>query len=422
VAVRISALAAALAAALACTSRPAPSGDEGDPELLARARQLHDSALVIDGHNDITTFILDFGFDLGMDGGGAEKRDATLYWVPSIRWLLPDAKAEDLRMDTDLKRLRAGGVDAQFFSIFVDSRYAPSKPSEAGRARTRALDMIAALDVQIRAHPDALELATSAADIQRIAGQGKIAALMGLEGGHAIENDLETLRHFAELGVRYMTLTWENANDWADSCYEHPHGGLTPFGVEVVHELNRLGVMVDISHVSDETFFAAVAASRTPVIASHSSARALVDRPRNMSDDMLREMARNRGVVLVNFIDAFVDPAKNPTWKAVGRALLHFGWPDTPLSAVIDHIDHIARVAGIDHVGLGSDFAGTMFNPQGIKDVSEFPNITVELVRRGYTDSDVRKILGGNVLRVMAEVEQVGRTLRASEEPALTVP
>lgn len=385
------------------------SGAEDDAALRRRAEALHRDALVVDGHNDVTTFLVDYDYDLGMDGGGADKRDATLYWVRSLAWLLPEATAADLRMDTDLRRLRSGGVDAQFFSIFVDPHFVPGDPSEAGRARRRALDMIEAVLEQVRRHPEHLELATTAADVRRIAAQERIAALLGIEGGHAIENDLGTLREFAEMGVRYMTLTWNNANDWADSCYEHPHGGLTGFGREVVREMNRLGVMVDISHVSDATFFDALATTRAPVIASHSSSRALADHPRNLSDEMLRAVAENGGVVMVNFQDLFVDPAKIPTWRAVTFAIRHVGWPRTPLSLVVDHIEHVIRVAGIDHVGLGSDFAGTRFMPEGLEDVAGFPRITVELARRGYTDEEIRKVLGANVLRVMARAEAVAR-------------
>jgi membrane dipeptidase len=277
--------------------------------------------------------------------------------------------------------------------------------------------MIEAVLEQVRRHPEELELATSAADVRRIAGAGRIAALMGLEGGHAIENDLANLRRFSELGVRYMTLTWDNANDWADSCQEQPHGGLTELGREVVREMNRLGMVVDVSHVSDETFFHAIETTSAPIMASHSSARALVEHPRNMSDEMLRAVARNGGVVMVNFQDWSIDPAKVPPWNALGFAIRHLGWPDTPLGILIDHIDHIAAVAGIDHVGLGSDFAGTFLMPEDLKDVAGFPNITAELVTRGYTDDDVRKILGENALRVLSDAERVGRELRAAGEP-----
>jgi membrane dipeptidase len=405
---------AALCAMLAAMTTYAR--DESD--LRDRAERIHRDAIVVDGHNDITTFILDYQFDLGMDGSGPGKQDATLYWVPAIRWLLPRLEADNLRTDTDLRRLRTGGIDAEFFSIFVDSSYVPRDSSQAGRAKDRALAMIGAVLEQVRRHPDDLELATSAADVRRIAAAGRIAALMGLEGGHAIEDDLSNLRQFFDLGVRYMTLTWNNANDWADSCYEHPHRGLTDFGREVVLEMNRLGMVVDVSHVSDDTFFDVIETTRAPIMASHSSARALADHPRNMSDEMLRAVARNGGVVMVNFQDWFIDPAKTPVWGALLFAIRHLGWPDTPLSVLIDHIDHIVAVAGIDHVGLGSDFADTFLTPDGVKDVAGFPNITSQLLIRGYSEGEIRKILGENALRVLSAVELVGQELRAAAEPA----
>ena len=315
------------------------ASDESD--LRDRAERVHRDATVVDGHNDITTFILDYHFDLGMDGSGPGKRDATLYWVPAIRWLLPRLDADNLRTDTDLRRLRAGGIDAQFFSIFVDSSYVPREPSQAGRAKDRAISMIGAVLDQVRRHPEDLELATSGADVRRIADAGRIAALMGVEGGHAIEDDLANLRQFYDLGVRYMTLTWNNANNWADSSYEHPHRGLTDFGREVVLEMNRLGMVVDVSHVSDESFSDVIKTTRAPIMASHSSSRALADHPRNMTDEMLRAVARNGGVVMVDFQDWFIDPAKTPTWKALVFAIRNRGWPDTTLSMLINHIDHV---------------------------------------------------------------------------------
>jgi membrane dipeptidase len=405
------------ALALAFGAAAAARG-EGEAELRARAERIHREALVVDGHNDIATFILDFGFDLGMDGSGAAKRDPTLYWVPWLRWILPGVSGEDLRMDTDLRRLASGGVDAQFFSIFADSSWVPEEPSEVGRARGRALAMVAALLGQVQAHPDALALATSAGDVRRVASEGRIAALMGLEGGHAIENDLGALREFHRLGVRYMTLTWNNANDWADSCYERRHGGLTEFGFEVVREMNRLGMIVDVAHVSDETLFDALELSSAPVIASHAGARALVDHPRNLSDEMLRAVARNGGVVMIYFPDFFIDPEKELPWKAVAYAVSHLGWPRTSLARVVDHVDHVARVAGVDHVGIGSDFANnTRAMPEGLEDVAGLPNLTLELVKRGYPEDAIRKILGENLLRVFAEVEtQAGRLRRTPPE------
>jgi len=358
--------------------------------------RLHREALVIDGHNDVTSFVLDYGFDLGMDGADPEKSDAALYWV--LGWLLPEPTGDGLRTHTDLARLAAGGVDAQFFSIWADSDYATTP----GASRERANAMIDALLDQVRRHADRLELATSADDVRRIAAGGRVAALMGLEGGHAIENDLANLRAFHARGIRYMTLTWENTNDWADSSGDEArHGGLTDFGCEVVREMNRLGMLVDISHVSDETFRDALEVVTKPVIASHSSARALVDVPRNMSDEMLRAVARNGGVVMVNFGGPFIDPRKAGVGHVLWDAVVHLGPSPVPLALLLDQIEHVARVAGADHVGLGSDFDGTLFLPEGASDVSAFPAITAGLLERGWSEADVRKLLGENTLRVL---------------------
>lgn len=367
------------------------------------ALRIHHESIVVDGHNDISSILLDLGFDLGMDGSRPGKRDITAYWVPPFDRFIRSLPADELRTDTDLRRLRSGGVDAVFFSIFVDRSYA----NEPGASRRRALDMIAAVLAQVDRHPESLTLATTASGVRDAARDRKVAVLLGLEGGHAIEDSLVNLRQFHRLGVRYMTLTWYNATSWADSSEEHPHGGLTSFGREVVREMNRLGMLVDISHVSDETFFDAVETSLAPVIASHSSARALVDRPRNMSDEMLRTVARNGGVVMVNSQDPFIDPRKATNLGIVWQIVRHFGWPETPLANYIDHLDHVARVAGIDHVGLGSDFACTFMHPNGFRDVADFPNVTASLLRRGYSEEDVGKILGGNLLRVLATAEQV---------------
>jgi len=385
---------------------------EDESALRERAARLHRDAIVVDGHNDVTTWMLDYGFDLGMDGADPAKRPAKLYWV--LGWLLPTPQGDALRTDTDLRRLREGGVDAQFFSIFADSKCVNQGP---GRCRQRALDMIEALEEQLRRHPGDLEAARTADDVRRIAAAGRIAALMGLEGGHAIENDLSNLQMFYNRGVRYMTLTWNNTSDWADSSRDTPrHNGLTAFGKRVVAQMNEIGMIVDISHVSDKTFWDVMEATRAPVIASHSAARALADHPRNMSDDMLRAVGHNGGVVMVNFGDIFIDPEKSSNWKIAAFALRHLGWPRTPLSVLIDHIDHVARVAGVDHVGLGSDFDGMPFFPAGIEDVSGYPSITVELLRRGYSEKDVRKILGENALRVLSDVEESARLIAGTRE------
>jgi len=371
-----------------------------ESSIPPRAWQLHQDALVVDGHNDITTWIVDCGFDLGMDGADPKKKNAELWWI--LGRFLPKPSGDQLRTHTDLRRMAEGGLDAQFFSIFSD----PRRYSEPGEAKRRALDMIEAVERQVQLHDDRLELAVSPDGIREASAQGKIAILMGLEGGHAIENDLGNLDLFYDLGVRYMTLTWSNTNDWADSSTdEHRHGGLTRFGREVVREMNRLGMMVDVSHASDEKFWDVVATTEAPIIASHSSVRALVDVPRNMSDEMLRAVAASGGVVMVNFGGAFIDPRKAGTWRILWDALLHMGPSPTPLEALLDHIDHVVQVAGVDHVGLGSDFDGTLFLPEGAGDVAAFPAITAGLLERGRSAEDIGKILGENLLRAFRETE-----------------
>lgn len=381
----------------------APARDE---RLWEKALKLHNRAIVIDGHNDVTSPMVDEGYDLG---------------TPSVG-----------KYHTDIQRLRQGGMTAQFFAIYVGANYA----KEGGSAR-RALDLI---DVVYRAaerHPNDLMMATSVADIRRAKKEKKIAALMGIEGGHAIENSLMALRDFYRLGVRYMTLTWNNTNDWADAGRDVArHNGLSEFGKEVVREMNRLGMLVDVSHVSDKTMSDALDLSSAPVIASHSSARALAQHPRNIPDELLRRIAKNGGVVMVNFYPAFIDQkvinaekvrterlrpqldALREQFKDDASRLAEEETklyatdplPATPLSLLIDHIDHIARVAGVDHVGLGSDFDGIPSVPQGMEDVSKLPNITYELLRRGYSEKDIRKILGENLLRAFGEAERVART------------
>jgi membrane dipeptidase len=395
-------------------SQPAPSNTRDEAALRARAERLHREAIVVDTHNDITSPLVDEGFDLAMSGDDPSRKTKT---------------------HTDIRRMKAGGLDAEFFAVYVGKEYVNKKPAEGGGAARRALDVIDVVYDQVRRHPESLEMAYTADDIRRIAKRGKVAALMGIEGGHAIEDSLRTLRMFYKLGVRYMTLTHTNTNDWADSeadinnaAVKH-HNGLTDFGREVVREMNRLGMMVDISHVADKTFFDVIETTRAPVIASHSSARAIANHTRNMTDDMLRAVAKNGGVVMVNFYDGFLDPRKAELAMR-SRTLqeeLSKKYPDdpkqaqeelnkwraandpgkTPLSVLIDHIDHIAKVAGIDHVGLGSDFDGVPSLPEGMEDISRLPNITVELMKRGYSDADIKKVLGENFLRVMSSVERV---------------
>src|SRR5713226_7889133 len=325
--------------------------------------------------------------------------------------------------------MKAGGLGAEFFAVYVGKDFVNKKPSEGGGAARRALDVIDVVHEQIRRHPESLEMAATAADIRRIAKSGKIAALMGIEGGHAIEDSLRALRMFYTLGVRYMTLTHTNTNDWADSEADindlkvKHHNGLTDFGREVVREMNRIGMMVDISHVSDKTFYDAVETSKAPVIASHSSARALAHHPRNMTDDMLQTLSKNGGVAMVNFYPAFLsdavweaskarderlkdaiaaikakDPNEGELYKEEVKKLMDANpLPKVPYTAIVDHIDHMVKVAGIDHVGIGSDFDGISGNaPVGMEDVSKLPAIRSELARRGYSETDTRKIMGEN--------------------------
>ncbi len=374
-----------------------------------RARRLHDSAMLIDGHNDLPWAIRELGTP-GFD---------------TLNIAEPQAK-----LHTDIPRLRAGGMKAQFWSVYV-----PSSTRQDGKALATTLEQIALVKAMIARYPETFELALTVDDIERIAAQGKIASLIGVEGGHSIENSLAVLRQLYTEGARYMTLTHSDTLDWADSATDdEKHGGLTPFGEEVVREMNRLGMLVDISHVSAPTMKHALRVSAAPVIFSHSSARAIADHPRNVPDDVLKLMAANGGVVMVNFYPGFVVPSAAERSKLALPILRElkakYGsdskqiraemrrWaiknPIDPGSVhiVLDHIDHIAKTAGIDHVGLGSDFDGIETVPAQLEDVSTYPVITQGLLDRGYSDDDVRKILGGNLLRAMRAAEQVSHRLQ----------
>ncbi|MFN0084116.1 MAG: dipeptidase [Blastocatellia bacterium] len=358
-----------------------------EARLRKRAARLHRQAIVIDTHNDVTSPMTDEEYDLGARDTGGKNQ-------------------------TDLPRMKEGGLDAEFFAIYVASKYA----REGGAAR-RALDMIDGVYEQVRRHPKSIEMAYTAADIRRIHHARRVAALMGIEGGHAIEDSLSALRQFYRLGVRYMTLTHTNSNNWADSAGgisnppEKRFGGLSDFGKEVVLEMNRLGMMVDISHVGDETFWDCVETSQAPLIASHSSCRALTNVPRNLTDEMLRALGKKGGVVMINFYNGFINteyarPGDPPPTRPAETATLDM---------LMAHFEHAIKVAGIDHVGIGSDFDGVDGKlPAGMEDVSKLPVITYELLKRGYSDADVRKVLGGNLLRVMTEVERTARRMRAS--------
>jgi membrane dipeptidase len=323
----------------------------------------------------------------------------------------------------DVPRMREGGVTAAFFSIWVDARYGP------GRAFRRALDLIGAVRALVDTNPD-VELATNADEVRGAAARGHIAALMGVEGGHAIENSVEKLDSLYRLGVRYMTLTWSNGNDWAGSSGDPGrHGGLTPLGRRVVRRMNELGMLVDVSHVSDQTFWDVMATTTRPIIASHSSCRALAHHPRNLSDDQLRAIAKNGGVVGINFYPVFLDEHFWHQYEELRRRLrpqtdsIHARYRGRPgesafevdkflgaqaesldvptIDRLVDHIDHAVQVMGIDHVGLGSDFDGISVLPKPMKDVTSLPEVVRALEVRGYGEADVRKILGENFLRVL---------------------
>ena len=382
-----------------------------DERLWKRALQIHRKAIVIDSHNDITTPMTNDDYDLS--------------GPPPVPYR------------TSIDRMKEGGLTAEFFSVYIKPHYA----TQGGAAR-RTLDMIDSVYRAVERHPNDLMFATSVADIRRAKKQGKIAALMGIEGGHAIEDSLPTLREFYRLGIRYMTLTWNNTNNWADAGRgEKKHNGLNEFGREVVREMNRLGMMVDVSHVSDKTMSDALDVSEAPIIASHSSARALSNVSRNIPDDLLKKIAAKGGVIMVNFYSVFVDTATvspqsqardarlkeqqdainekykgDPERRAEESDKLEAAnpLPPLPISKLIDHFDHIAKVAGIDHVGIGADFDGANDLPEGARDVSMLTNITYELLKRGYSEKDIRKILGENFLRVFAEVERVSLSKRKS--------
>jgi membrane dipeptidase len=325
----------------------------------------------------------------------------------------------------DLVRLKEGGLDAEFFSIYVAARYAGKGASQ------RALAMMEALSKQVAKYPDQVQFATSVADIRRLERQGKVAALMGLEGGHAIEDSLDRLWMFYQKGIRYMTLTHSNTNDFADSSSGEPRwGGLNELGRQVVKEMNRLGMMVDISHVSDDTFWDVLEVSQAPVLASHSSCRALTPIPRNMTDEMIKALAKKGGVIMINFGSDFVNAAHGRRsnkvveiirqkyrgdfshWSEVARELeKQEPLPPATLDDVLAHIEHVVKLVGPEYVGFGSDFDGVPDVPTGLDDCTKLPSITYELLKRGYSEKDITKILGGNLLRVFEAVEQTAAPL-----------
>jgi membrane dipeptidase len=428
-------IAALLSANLMTIAQTSPAKPESKPATAAKAAklspdQVHRSALVIDTHEDTPQRFVDEHFDLSNPLNGGQ---------------------------INLDAIHKGNLGASFMSIWVEPEL------YKGHYARRTLELIDAVRTQAAKHPGEIRFATTAADIEAAHREHKYAMLMGIEGGHSIEDSLGLLRMYYDLGVRYMTLTWSNSNGWADSSGDdkdttvpHTKEGLSEFGKDVVYEMNRLGMIVDISHVSDKTFYRTLIITRAPVIASHSAARALCDAPRNMTDDMLRAAANSGGpdskggVIMVNFYSGFISQAyrnaqiaQKPEvdkatqelkdkFKAEGKEITYSDIeklqrqmadriPRPPLKDLIDQIDHIAKVAGIDHVGLGSDFDGVSGQlPEGIDSAADLPKITEALMARGYSAEDCRKILGGNFMRVFKEVEQVAKQLQAEDRPKIT--
>ena len=379
-------------------------------EISEHARKLHFSSIVLDTHDDTTQRFFSKDYDLG-------KRNRTGH--------------------VDIPRMREGGMNAIFFSIWIDGRITGSP------AVQKALDQIDAVRENVKKYPSEIVLARTADDIRRAHAQGKIAALMGVEGGHMIGNDIRMVRIFADLGVRYMTLSHFYNDEWADSSTDKPtHNGLTDFGKDIVREMNRQGMLVDISHVSDKSFYDALEVSKAPLIASHSSCRALCNHVRDMSDDMIKALASKGGVIQINYEKSFIDQAyKDASDKETGGVVQSMGEltkscnndedciahkmaeaekkltdegkvPHVSWERIIDHVDHAVKLVGADHVGLGSDFDGASM-PDGMEDCSKLPKITQALLSRGYSDADIRKILGENTMRIMEQAERVSKEMQA---------
>jgi membrane dipeptidase len=397
-----------LAAAEGFGAGPGNQG-AGSPPVSERARRVHAAGLLFDGHNDLPWRLRTEG-DFALTKLDLERR-------------LDSGQ-------TDIPRLREGGVKAQFWSVYI-----PSEHEHPARTVVEQIDLVRRM---VERYPDAFAMAYSADDVERIAGEGKIASLIGIEGGVAIENSLEQLRAFYTLGARYMTFTHNTTLDWADAATDSPrHDGLSAFGERVVKEMNRLGMLVDISHVSPATMADALRVSQAPVVASHSSAYAICPSPRNVPDEILKEVKQNGGVVMVNFYSGFIVPEAGKTVRKVmeemrarypdraQRTKAMQAWfqsegkklPRGTIRDVADHIDHIAKIAGIDCVGIGSDFDGITTWPAGLEDVSCYPRLTEELLARGYGETEVHKILGGNVLRAFRRAGEVAKRLQATTAP-----
>lgn len=406
-----------LAALLAATALPA----DADPAIDRRVASVLTKTPLVDGHNDLAW---------------ALRENYGANWPDLLKSTAP-------KLQTDIPRLRAGHVGGQFWSVWVPV----SLTGDA--AVTATLEQIDAVKRLAAMYPRDLELATTAADIRRLHKAGRIASLMGVEGGHQIANSLAVLRDYYRLGVRYMTLTHTSDTDWADSATDAPkHGGLTPFGKAVVVEMNRMGMLVDLAHVAPATIAAALDVAKAPVILSHEGARALVDHPRNIGDDMLKRVAANGGVVMADFVTGYVskaaaqwdadEAAEKARYDAPPYGGMYIGQPDRAKAAleawraghprpvvhvgdVADHIDHIAAVAGHDHVGIGGDLDGITQTVEGLSDVSMYPALFAELARRGWTDADLAKLAGGNILRVMERAEAVAKAMADAPPSTATI-
>ena len=409
-----------LALSTASFAQTMPNG--ADPALWAKALKIHRKAIIVDGHNDIPSPMVDEDFDLATNSVGKFHKDGDPF-------------------HSDLARLKAGGITGEFFSIYVSGTTLTT-----GGAMRRAMDMIDATYRETEKHSAQLTLCTTAADIRKAKKSGKICALMGIEGGYAIENSLYALRNFYRLGIRYMTLTHNVTHDWADAHRDTPkNNGLSDFGKEVVREMNRLGMFIDISHVSVKVMNDVLDISTAPIIASHSSARGLNDHTRNVPDDVLKRVAKNGGVMMLNFYPSFLDARTNKEENERSARLrpqmeaLRTQYKDDPQSfndaerkllaenpiyvapytVIVDHIDHMKKVAGIDIVGIGSDYDGVPFLPAGMNGAEDLVLVTYEMLKRGYTEAEIRKVLGENLLRAMTQMEKVAGTRQISGQGSL---
>jgi len=395
---------------------------DADPKIWAQALKIHQKAIIVDGHNDIPSPMVDEDFDLSTNSVGKFHRDGDPF-------------------HTDLARFKASGITGEFFSIYVGGNR-----METHDSMRRAMDLIDATYREVEKHPGQLTMCTTADEIRRAKKAGKVCALMGIEGGYAIENSLHALRNFYRLGIRYMTLTHNVSHDWADAHRgEVKNNGLSDFGKEVVREMNRLGMLVDISHVSVKVMNDVLDITKAPIIASHSSARAVNDHTRNVPDDVLKRVAQNGGVIMINFYPSFLDKRTSEEENARGQKLKPqldelrkkfekdpqgFNDAERKLMAenpiyvadykrIVDHIDHMKKVAGIDIIGLGSDYDGVPFLPAGMNGMEDLALVTYEMLRRGYTEQEIRKVLGENFLRAFAKAEQVAGRRQISGQGSL---